>query len=452
MVGAHGAGGVGDADAFDRTGVIGRYALVFYDRHAGDAIGLADRAGAATQDAPERCAPADFLGQNAQHLLAVSPRQDSGFHGYPEHDRGFDRIDADVVHQVVGAGDVVQVVDAAVRTQPPDSLVFKAGCYVLALLVVIDLRTLDDAAGMAAVLRFAAAGDDGVMHGLAGDLVGPVEVANREVAGRQAASLVEDVDQHVGAVGRQAFAADRVVHQGLGKDAGGRLEFFRIGDRHLGCALVVDGDELDLLGAHHGAEAAPAMAADLAVRVLDRDVGGGHLHFAGRSDGQDAGFLAEPRFDGFNHGEIPFADQLGFFPDRDTLHRNVQAVPLVFLGDAFDDQRLYVKPCQHLGGGAAGVTLLDGAGQGALGAGREPARVGGRGAGQQTRGKDQLVVGAQCMTGGRHFGGDDGRGQAAPAQACPGCGNCFGAGAQVVHVDADYFIHSVLLPILYLNP
>ncbi len=114
--------------------------------------------------------------------------------------------------------------------KPQIGLVLEAGGHVLAFLVVVDLRTLDDAAGMAAVLRLAAAGDDGVVHGLAADLVVPFELAGTEVPGRQAAGLVEDVDQDVGAVGGQPFAADRVIEHRLGEGLGGGLEFLRIGD------------------------------------------------------------------------------------------------------------------------------------------------------------------------------------------------------------------------------
>ena len=138
------------------------------------------------------------------HAFAVAEGEDARFHGHAEHDGGLDGVDADVVHDAVGQGDVVEVVDAAVGAQAPDGLVLEAGGHVLAVLVVVDLGALDDAAGVAAVLRLAAAGNDGVVHGLAGDLVVPFELAVGEVAGRQPARLVQDVHQHVGAVGRRA--------------------------------------------------------------------------------------------------------------------------------------------------------------------------------------------------------------------------------------------------------
>ena len=111
-----------------------------------------------------------------------------------------------------------------------------------------------------------------------------------------------------------------MVEQRLGEGAGRGLEFLRIGDLDAGGAFVVDGDELDLLGAHDRAEAAAAVAADLAVRVLDGDVGGGHLEFAGRADGQDAGLLAQPRLERLDHGEVALAEQFVLFADGDAVH------------------------------------------------------------------------------------------------------------------------------------
>ena len=176
---------------------------------------------------------ADFLPEDAADAGAVAEGQDTGLHGHAEGHRGLDGVEADIVHQLVGLGDVVEIVDTAVGAHGPDRLVLKAGGQILACLgVVIDLRTLDDAAGMAVVLRLAAAGDDGVVHGLAGDLLVAVELAEGEVPGRQAAGLVDDIDQDVGAVLAERLA-DRVVDQGLGKGPVGLLEFCRVGDRHL---------------------------------------------------------------------------------------------------------------------------------------------------------------------------------------------------------------------------
>ena len=162
-----------------------------------------------------------------------------------------------------------------------------------------------------------------VVHGLAGNLVVEFELASGEVAGRQAASFVENVDQDVGAVGRQTLAADGMVEQCLGKNSCRILKFVGVGDFYTGAAFVVDGDELYLLGAHHRAESAAAVAADLAVGVFDGDVGGGHLDFAGLADGDDADFLAHTRFECLDDGKIALADQFCFFLDSNAILADV---------------------------------------------------------------------------------------------------------------------------------
>src|SRR6185369_2145991 len=273
-----------------------------------------------------------------------------------------DGIDADVIHDVVGTGYIVQVIDAAVGAEAPDGLILETGGEILAILVVVDLGALDDAAGMAAMPGLAAAGSNGVVHGFAGDLIVSLELADGEILGRQSAGLVEDVDQHVGAVSGQALAADRVVQERLGKGLGSGLEFFGVGDYDLGRSLVIKSDALDLLRAHDRAKAAAAVAAELAVRVLDRDVGGGHLEFAGRADGQDSGLLAEARFHGFNDGKVSLAEQFGLLLDGDAIQGQVNMVPGVLLWLSFDDQRLDPHAGQHLCRGPAGIALLDGAG------------------------------------------------------------------------------------------
>ena len=58
------------------------------------------------------------------------------------------------------------------------------------------------------------------MHGFAADLFRMVDPAVTEVFGRQAAGLVEDIDQNVGAVNWQTLAADRVIEQRLGENPG----------------------------------------------------------------------------------------------------------------------------------------------------------------------------------------------------------------------------------------
>jgi len=78
---------------------------------------------------------------------------------------------------------------------------------------------------MTTVRRRAAAGDDGGVHRFAGDLVVRLVLAAGEIARRQAAGFVEDVDQHVGAVGRQTLAADGWSSRVLAKMRAASLNF-----------------------------------------------------------------------------------------------------------------------------------------------------------------------------------------------------------------------------------
>ena len=220
-----------------------------------------------------------------------------------------------------------------------------------------------------------------------------LELPVGEIAGRQPSGLVEDIHQDVGAEGRQALAADRVVEQGLGEDPGGGLEAFRIGDGDAGCALIVDGNELELLGTHHRAEPAAAVAADLA--------GSGSLTemLAAASFISPAGPMVrtpilspQARLEGLDDGEVAHArarSRLRF--EGHAVLVDVQPVPDVGPGHAFDDQGLDPEAGEHLGRGAAGVAFLDAAGQRALGPGRKPPGVGGRGAGSSPGANTSLL-------------------------------------------------------------
>ena len=117
----------------------------------------------------------------------------------------------------------------------------------------------------------------------AAGLVGGGEVAVLEVARRQGARLVEDVDEHVGAVGLEAGAADGVRLDELARRHDGGLEAVGIGDLH--GAGAVDRDRLEVLGAHDGADAG---AAGGAVHLV-HDVGDEREMLTGRPDARHLG-------------------------------------------------------------------------------------------------------------------------------------------------------------------
>ena len=223
------------------------------------------------------------------------------------------------------SGNVVQVADVAGAAETPDGLIFETGGYILALFVQIHLGTLDDAAGMAAVARIAAPRYDHVVHGFSADLFRMVDRAVTEVFGRKSAGLVQDIDQDVGAVGRQTLTADRMIEQRLGEDPGLLLEFFRIGDGETGPAGVVDGDIFDLLRTHDRAAAAAAVAADIAVRIFHGDVGRRHSELTGGTDGQYADLLAESFAQGPDDFIVPLADEFGIFRDGGAVLVDVDA-------------------------------------------------------------------------------------------------------------------------------
>src|SRR6185369_1378443 len=391
--------------------------------------------------------PLTDLLQEPQDAGAVTEGDDACFHGHPHDDRTLDGIDADVVHDPVGPGDDVQIVNAAVGADPPDGLVFEPGGDVFPLLVAVDLGTLDDAAGVAAVLRLAAALDDRLAHGLAADLVVPVELTVAEVFGGQSPGLVEDVDQDVGAVSGEPLAAHRVLQNRLGKGAGGELKLFRILDLCPGPARVVDGDVLHLLRAHHRPQPATAVTPDVAVRITDRDVGCDHPHLPHRADGEDADLLADPSHQGLDHLVVPLADQFLLLHNLEAVLVDLDAIEFVLSGLPLDDERLDPELRQVLRRGAAGVRLLDGSGQGALGAGRQPSRLRGRGAGQKARCKYQLVVSPQRMAGRGDLLRHDGRGEPPAAEPLPFGRHFLEGTGEGRHVYSQYFFrHDCFLP------
>ncbi|EKD34009.1 MAG: hypothetical protein ACD_75C02507G0002 [uncultured bacterium] len=297
---------------------------------------------------------------------------------------------------------------------------------------------------MAVVLGPAATLDDDVMHGLAGDGLVPGELAGGEVAGRQAAGLVDDIDQHIGAVLAEGLA-DRIVDEGFGEGPSGLLERLGLGDIDLGVGRL-DGDKLDPFRAEHRAESAAAAGAKPRARILHGDVGGGQFHFARRADGDHRAFVAKSGIQFLHHLIIAAADKLGLFENRNPLSRNLQAVPLIRLGQTFDNQRLHPVFRQHLGGSSAGVGLFDGPGERALGPAGETARVGRLGAGEQARGDHQFVVGSERVAGRFHLGGNHGGSQSPAAKAHPSGRNLFDARAQIGHIHTKNFISHFSLP------
>jgi hypothetical protein len=70
-----------------------------------------------------------------------------------------------------------------------------------------------------------------------------------------------------------------------------------------------------------------------------------------------------------HHLVIAPADQIFLFRNGDAILVNMKIIPSVFQRQALDNKRLDAQACEQLGGRAAGIAFLDGAGERALGPG-----------------------------------------------------------------------------------
>ena len=251
------------------------------------------------------------------------------------------------------------------------------------------------------------AGDDGVVHGLAGDLVVIRVLTAAEIPRGQAANLVQDIDQHGGSVNFQALTANRMVEQRFGEHLRRLHEGVLVRQRNCPASGIVDGDELNPLGPHHRAKAAAPEAAQLAVRVFYGDVGNRHHVFAGRPESYNADILAPACVQSVEDGKIPLANRLGLYTDEAAILADAQAIPGVAFGLPFDDQGMDAHARKKARDRAAGVGFLDAAGQRTFGTGRAAARIGCCGARQQAWREHKLVAWAKRMTGWRNLSGDN---------------------------------------------
>ena len=160
----------------------------------------------------------------------------------------------------------------------------------------------------------------------------------------------------------------------------------------------------------------------MAFRILDRDIGGGHLHLTGSPDGDDALLTGEAVGKGVDDLKISFADKFRFDSNRNPIGTDCQAVPGITGGTAFQDDGLAAAAGKELRCSAAGVGLLDCPGQRAFCPDGETSGVRRRRTGEKTGGDDELVVRPQGVAGWRNLCGDDGGRQTTTAITCPGCG------------------------------
>ncbi len=118
MVGAHGGGGVGDADALHSARLVSRHALALDHRAARHAQDPGGTVGAGAQDAAHGRALAHLVHQ-LDGLLAVTEFGQPTLHSHRQRGSGFDGVQAILVAQPYHLSHVVQVTDAAVGAQGP---------------------------------------------------------------------------------------------------------------------------------------------------------------------------------------------------------------------------------------------------------------------------------------------------------------------------------------------
>ena len=184
-----------------------------------------------------------------------------------------------------------------------------------------------------------------------------------------------------------------------------------------GRARLVEDDRLHLLRAHHGAHAAAAAVtrrAELTIRAGDR--GGAQLHLAGLPDGHVRHLVAvllPELLDGVVVAEHPQAVVHGE-PDTALVDHDLPQV--VARGLSLEDDREVAETGHRLRRLAAGVRLLDPAGERALAADRQPPTRRRARSSEQPRREHELVGRAERVTQGVNLLRDDRRRQAATAE------------------------------------
>ena len=219
------------------------------------------------------------------HAAGVLERDDAALeelHGEGDGDAGRHRVEAVLVGGAVGGDDGVGVRDAGDAAERVERLVL--GAFGHDAGVGPRLREAHLAAGHGALgaggAPGAAAGDGPCADGARVLLV----PGGRPVVGREDAERGAVLHVAGGALVRELRVEHRAVLHGVEHALARRLELLGVGDGRL--LLAAQGDRLEVLGAHHGAE---APAADDAALV--DDAGEARELLAGRADAGDAHVL-----------------------------------------------------------------------------------------------------------------------------------------------------------------
>ena len=313
------------------------------------------------------------------------------FHGGRQRRAHRDRVHAQIVAHPVGLDHRVQVADPAVGADGP-------GRFVLGPfpghLPVARVHIDQELVGVLAQSRHAPAGDGTreagfvghqprVGDGIAVQVLVFVELALLEIAGRQAPHRLRHIDRRGGSELCERFPHGVVFHLGPHRPQG-RHERFGVGD--FDAARPAHRDGLQVLGPHHGTDAAAARRAVLFVH----DASEPHELLAGRSDRSDAQagnsrFFAKSVL-GLPHALSPVPRRIAQF---DLVVVDVQVAGMRRF--AFQDQHVVAGELQLGPPMAAGVRGGDRVRQRPFGHHHVPGAARHRRAGQRPGGEDQLV-------------------------------------------------------------
>ena len=315
------------------------------------------------------------------------------FHGEGDGDAGRHRVEAVLVGGAVGGDDGVGVGHPRRAAERVERLVLGALGHDAG--VGPRLRESHLAAGHGALgagrAPGAAAGDGPGADGARVLLV----TRRRPVVGREDAERGAVLHVARGAFMGELVVEHRALLHGVEHALARRLELLGVGDRRL--LLAAQGDRLEVLGAHHGAE---PPATDDAALVDDAGQAGELL--AGRADARDAHVLVvQLVLDGLlGVGALHPPDVLS---GAEAHLAVLDPQPGGLLGDALDDDDVVAGALHLHGEVAAGEADAHRAGERALGVDRHAAGAGDLRAGEGARREDQLVVRAERIAIGGHL-------------------------------------------------
>jgi hypothetical protein len=150
VVGTHGGGGIGDADALNGAGIIGRHGLALDHGHALHTEDLPGDGGPVAQNSAQRCSVTDFLEQ--LDAAWASPNLASPASMATPMVAPISMVSRPKSSSMRSSWAMAsRIVDAAVAAVGPDRLVFGLFGDEIAVFVVKGARAADDAAAVAAV-------------------------------------------------------------------------------------------------------------------------------------------------------------------------------------------------------------------------------------------------------------------------------------------------------------